>query len=1098
MNRRRSVSGLAALSLGLLGVAPVAVSAAPAGAAVAAAAPGAGASDPVIVVLKHQYTFPDTAAGTRDRDAAGNAAQAPVLASLRRSHATQVTQLHLIDAVVATVSKAEAADLAASPSVAEVVPNARFKGPAPAGAPRVKSTAASAALAAGVCPAKGKVQLNPEGAELVHAVSGNPATPTARKLGFTGQGVTVGDIAVGIDPTEPELIRANGQHVIAHYVDFTGEGTKVQGGEDLESYLDDSVMAAQGRLVYDLHDYTPSMPKGCDIRLQGVAPGITLDAYKVYANNDFTTTSAFLESIDYAVNTDHVNVLNEEGGSFPMPDTSQDLIKTANAAALAAGVTITSPSYDAGPESTIWSPSSQPGVISVGASTAFRTYAQADIGEYNALKAKGWVSDNISSLSSGGSTEGGRSIDVLAPGDLDWIACAANTVACGPENLTIEGGTSEAGPIVAAVAALVIQAYRSTHGGATPAVSLVRNIISSSADDLTMPAYEQGSGLVDAYRAVKEAMSAKGGRTKSPASGQFVASTEQLSAIGSPGTPAKLSFQLKNQGGKPATVDLAGRTLGTGTSVYHQTIQRASGSTDQVFHFSLPKADAGDVLTADLAYPGGPVSNPVAISLVNPQGKLTAYSLPQGTGNHGQVEVRQAAAGTWTGDISGGPYSGPVHVAVTVAPMKAWGSVSPSHVTLAAGASAKVTLTSHFPSAPGDESAAVTLRSAGWGDSSLPVTLRSLVPITDGTGHFHATLIGGNGRGYVPAQTFFWNFDVPKGEPALDVQTKLAGKNNDPYFEYLVDPQGDAVAQATNELVVKNLATVAEPGARLHTLAPAAGRWTIIMTFNNPVNGNNLRTPLSGTISFAPVKATVTGLPHSVNTTLAQGQQRVVEVKVHNGGDSAESYFLDGRLDTTTSLALTSITPSANLTLPMPITDEVPQWIVPTQTTSLTAAATSSAPTTFDFQPYNGEPDVGATVKGNDAAGSVTATGGGTLTQGDWDVLPQQVGPFGGSGAKQSTTSLTLTATTRAFDPAFAASTGDLWAQGAAAQSAFDPVVLQPGETATLYATITPTASPGSVVRGVLYLDDSCALSNNGPFPSGDQLLAVPYTYTVG
>jgi hypothetical protein len=79
------------------------------------------------------------------------------------------------------------------------------------------------------------VHLDPEGVELVHAVSGNPAEPTARSLGFTGAGVRVGDIAVGIDPDETEMIRPDGQHVIAGYKDFTGEGTAVQGGEDLES-----------------------------------------------------------------------------------------------------------------------------------------------------------------------------------------------------------------------------------------------------------------------------------------------------------------------------------------------------------------------------------------------------------------------------------------------------------------------------------------------------------------------------------------------------------------------------------------------------------------------------------------------------------------------------------------------------------------------------------------------------------------------------------------------------------------------------------------------------------------------------------------------
>jgi hypothetical protein len=1092
----RTIPIMTVFSLMLLGVAPTvaAAGAAPAEAAVSAS-PGAAPDESVVVVLKHQYNFPDTAAGTLQRVAAAEAAQAPVMASLRRSGATHVTQLHLIDAVVATVSPAEDGALAASPSVAEVVPNAVFRGPPLPTAASLK-TAISSALAPGVCPAKGHVQLDPEGVELVHAVSGDPSTPTARKLGFTGAGVTVGDMAVGIDPNEPEMIRPDGQHVIAVYKDFTGEGTKVQGPEDLESYLDDSIMAAQGRLVYDLHDYTPYMPKGCDIRLQGIAPGITIDAYKSYGDEDMTTLSSFLETIDYAVDVNHVNILNEEGGWFPFPDDiTQDVLKEANDAAMASGVTITSPSYDAGPENTIWSPSSEPGVISVGASTAFRSYAQDDIGEYTQMHADGWVSDNISSLSSGGATEEARSIDVVAPGDLDWVACQGDKPACGSGDIVVSGGTSESGPLTAAVAALVIQAYRSTHHGANPSVSLVRDIITSSADDLGMPGSEQGAGLVDAYRAVKAAMAAKG-----PAGPSLVASTQQLDATGSPGAPVTMSFELTNDGNRPAAVSLASRTQGAATTVFAGTLHRSDSSTDQIFRFALPSGAA--MLTADIADPGGPASNPVAISLVNPKGQLAAFSLPQGTGDHGQVEVRQPGAGTWTADVSTpyGPYSGPVYLQVTTSPMPGWGTVSPGHVTLAAGATTKVTLSGHFPAAPGDQSASVTMSAPGWGDSSLPVTLRSLVPIVNGVGRFYTTLVGGNGRGGVPAQTFFYNFDVPAGQPALDVQATLGGHNDDPFYGYLVDPQGSAVAMGSNQVVVQETpsgpVTVGEPGARLHTLSPPAGLWTLILTFTNPVSGNTLRTPLSGTISFVPVKPTVQGLPDSAATTLTSGAQYVAKVTVHNGGDSVESYFLDGRLDQATSTALTPITPATDLTLPLPDTAPEPQWIVPTDTTALTATATSSAPTTFDFSPYNGDPDTGATVSGDDASAAITAPAGTLLTQGDWDIDPQQVGPFGTGGAAPSTTTLTLTATTLAFDPALTSSTGDLWEQGAAA--AFAPVIVQPGQTTTLYAVITPNAAKGSVIRGVLYLDDSSAVTNDGPSPSGDQLAAIPYTYRVG
>lgn len=69
---------MTAFSLVLLGAAPAvaAAGAAPAGAAVSAS-PANGPNESVIVMLKHQYSFPDTAAGTLQRVAGGEVTQAP-------------------------------------------------------------------------------------------------------------------------------------------------------------------------------------------------------------------------------------------------------------------------------------------------------------------------------------------------------------------------------------------------------------------------------------------------------------------------------------------------------------------------------------------------------------------------------------------------------------------------------------------------------------------------------------------------------------------------------------------------------------------------------------------------------------------------------------------------------------------------------------------------------------------------------------------------------------------------------------------------------------------------------------------------------------
>ena len=105
-----------------------------------------------------------------------------------------------------------------------------------------------------------------------------------------------------------------------------------------------------------------------------------------------------------------------------------------------------------------------------------------------------------------------------------------------------------------------------------------------------------------------------------------------------------------------------------------------------------------------------------------------------------------------------------------------FGTVSPSSLSIAPGASKTVTYTATAPAAPGDYAASLVISSNLGGPTSIPVVVRSLVNVAAG-GAFSGVLTGGNGRPGNVGQDNYYSFNVPAGTKAINAALALA---NDP------------------------------------------------------------------------------------------------------------------------------------------------------------------------------------------------------------------------------------------------------------------------------------------------------------------------------
>ena len=344
------------------------------------------------------------------------------------------------------------------------------------------------------------------------------------------------------------------------------------------------------------------------------------------------------------------------------------------------------------------------------------------------------------------------------------------------------GGTSESAPFVSGAAALVMQAYKKTHGG-FPSPAVVKRILLSTATDLGAPAQEQGSGLLNSLKAVQMAESYG---HSAPHRVDAWPSRPPSSPTTACRARSKHYFvTLTNEGTKTQTVKAAGRALGADTVLGNGTVTLSDSASNQyaadtgskvnyaVFKFHVPAGQGR--LAVSIAYASNPNNTflPVNLTLVDPNGKLAAESEPQGAGNFGNVDVRTPAAGLWTAIASGYPasvggYNGKVVWHAVSEKFISFGNVQPGPFTLSPGQSKNIQFTLTTPANPGDMAGSLVVSSSLGGKTSIPVIVRTQVNVATG-GKFTGTLTGGNGRGALGTGDYY-AFNVPSGTKQVTVQ----------------------------------------------------------------------------------------------------------------------------------------------------------------------------------------------------------------------------------------------------------------------------------------------------------------------------------------
>lgn len=1099
---------------------------------IAGGAPFAVAEEPAGPASPSVVTF--TAAGPawkQMQDAAVDALPGP--------RPAVVAQLGTGNILVADLTADQRRLMSARPEVLAVAVDAPLPATAPSEAPSSPDGAVSAAPAdpaplrptaapdSACTGTQDRPQLEPQALGTLRVRSDDPTVSTAASLGYDGAGVNVGIVTTAFDPDVPDFRRPDGTSAVVDYRDYT-QGGPAAGGVAGEGFGDVSAVVAQGAVAHDLatvvNPAAVTLPDGhCWIRIEGVAPAARVIGSNIYDGNTITVGAA-VRGIDDAVAAG-ADVLSESFGWSDVPDAAlRQAVFAANAAAIDAGVTVVASSGDAGANSTMVGPASDPRVIAVGASIDGRLAAQVGALGLTRFGDGSWPDATSSVISSSGFTVAGGTVDVLAPGDSDWSVCSADlrftgcpAVGGGAASADFFpfAGTSQSAPFVAGVVALVIQAYRDGHGGARPTPDQVQRLLTGTATDLGLPSDVQGSGLVDAQAAVLAARGADGAPAPGAAAAArtLVADTAAQTLTGT--GDLALDAQVTNTG--PVPVPLTGSTVTRDVAVDTRTLPITFDAQTPTFvdgGLNLPmtwtrlpftvEPGAAQVelrVTGVPKNPALPVFSTQAVVL-DPTGRPQAFATSV---NGQQIQLPQPAAGQWTVVVSAPTilaFQGELTILRTERRVVA--AATADTALLAPGATATVRTTVPMPATAGD--VAATLRIPD--QLAMPVVLRTPVDLGAGPVDLTGAVRPTNGRGGAPSQQAIWEFDVPAGRRSLDVSATVDAPAQAPMVGVLVGPDG--LARSTTGSADLDGAS-SGPAIGQSVTAPEPGRWRYVLglwgtrwTAPSGAAAFHVRLALDGR---SPAAA---GLPDG--ETLDAGTSRSATLTLDNPGPVPLTVAVDARTDARAEIDLPLVGAGPTVALPIRTylpsngSDALPRVVVPPFSSGLTVSARSTIPILLAANAPSGVPAVLSAVgpAGGPAATTtdpVLAVADAGQAPGPWTIWPLPPGPVR-TPTPSATATVTARVDTAAYDPTVTDPSGRAFVTATGPATDVPAITVPAGGRVTVPVVLPVRGAPGDRIGGFLALtvpaqvgqgSDQLAPTDR----SGDVLAVFPYSYTV-